>query len=264
MRIILSLQGQFSSKARLFGLATCLIAVTACGSGSGEAGSSDGSATTAEVAETSAASALNSLSDEEVAAGWELLFDGESMQGWRNFKQESIGGWEVSEGVMFTTGGGGDIVTERQFGDFELELEWRIESGGNSGIFFWVTEDEALDRMWQSGPEYQIIDDHNYSIDLLDNQKTAALADIFPADLETEQIAEQWNSAKVRVENGNVEHWYNGELVLEYTIGSDEWNERVEASKFDASYFGASRTGLIGLQDHGDPVYFRSIRIREL
>ena len=207
--------------------------------------------------------AANTLSEREVADGWELLFDGSTIDAWRGFKQDTMpGGWTVEDGVMVRTGEAGDIVSTEQFADFELKIDWQIESGGNSGIFFRV--DEALDQVWHSAPEVQVLDDDNH----VDGQDALTSAGsnyaIQAPSRDVVRPVGEWNEVRLLVEGTHVEHWMNGVKIVEYEFESPEWRALVDASKFAEFAYGESASGHLALQDHGDRVAFRNIKIRRL
>ena len=210
------------------------------------------------------ATMTNTLTSEERANGWQLLFDGRTTHGWRNYnKQDLDGRWRVEDGALtLAAAGGGDIVTERQFENFELAYEWKISSGGNSGVFFHVVEGK-YDAVWHTGPEVQLLDDDLHPDGRTPTHRAGAAYDLYaPHDVQTRPIGE-WNIARLLVNHGHVEHWLNGRKIVEYELWSDEWKKRVAASKFAViPEYGLARSGHIALQDHGDRVWFRNIKIR--
>lgn len=208
----------------------------------------------------------NQLTAEERAAGWRLLFDGRTTAGWRGYGQEAVsGGWTVVDGALTRVGPGGDIITEDQFASFELALEWRIGPGGNSGIFFHVIEDPALGAVYESGPEMQILDDQAHRDGLQPETSAGSNYALHARSQDVTRPVGDWNEARILVRGDHVEHWLNGQKIVEYELGSEDWQERVRASKFkDMPRYGTARRGHIALQDHGDPVSFRNIRIREI
>jgi Domain of Unknown Function (DUF1080) len=205
----------------------------------------------------------NTLTPQEQAAGWRLLFDGKTTSGWRGFRQQRMpDGWKAVDGALTRVGQAGDIVTVDQFGDFELTVQWNLAANGNSGIFFRVTEDD--DVMWHTAPELQIID-NAYKEPLKPGQFAGANYDLHPPSRDATKPIGSWNDTRLLVRGSHVEHWMNGVKVVEYELWSKDWEQRVQASKFkDFPKFARARNGHIGLQDHGDRVAFRNIRIREL
>lgn len=209
-------------------------------------------------------SSHNQLTTAEQDAGWALLFDGESTDGWRNYKSDTIEGWVVDDGVLKTDGGNGDIISEEQYSEFELSVDWRIEEQGNSGIFYFVVEKEGVSRIHETGPEFQIIDEDNYPVDLQPHQVTGSLSDVYPPYELLSNPPGEWNTTRIVVEGSSVEHWLNGTLILAFTMDTPEWEQAVEESKFDATHYAVARTGHLAFQDHGNPVEYRNIKIREL
>jgi hypothetical protein len=207
----------------------------------------------------------NELSSDEKSAGWTLLFDGKTLDGWRSYRAEAPpAGWEVKDGLLVRSGRGGDLMTVRQFADFELDLDFRVSEGGNSGIMYRVTTDGQ--QPYHSGPEYQILDNERHA-DAKNgpDRLTGANYALHPPAVDTSNPAGQWNNARIVVHGNHVEHWLNGEKVVEYELHSDDWKTRVADSKFaDWPIYGKASRGHIVLQDHGDLVEFRSIKIREI
>jgi hypothetical protein len=205
--------------------------------------------------------APNTLSAEEKAAGWKLLFDGQSTAGWRNYKKTSIGsGWKVENGALTRADkGAGDIVTDGQFGAFELSLEYNISKEGNSGLMFHVTEEGAAP--WHSGPEIQIQDNK----DGHDPQLSGWLYQLYKPEIDATKPAGEWNQLRVLITPEKCATWMNGKLYYEFVKGSKDWDERVAKSKFASmAGFGKAKSGHICLQDHGNLVSFRNIKIREV
>lgn len=207
---------------------------------------------------------VNQLTPEEEAAGWRLLFDG-TLDGWRGYQRADVpGGWSVEDGSLTFTPGDGDgsLMTADQYADFELSLEWRIQEGGNSGVFYRATEAERA-PYW-TGPEYQVLDNERHADGA--NPETSAGSNYAlhaPAEDVTRPVGE-WNHARIIVRGAQVEHWMNGVKLLAYEFWSDEWRETVAHTKFsDWPGYGMAPEGHIGLQDHGDPVWYRNIKIRE-
>ncbi|TLX76394.1 DUF1080 domain-containing protein [Labilibacter sediminis] len=205
---------------------------------------------------------------------WISLFDGKTLNGWKRYNADTTGTiWKVEEGAIHCSkpvnkniNGGKSLITLEHFKNFELELEWKIERGGNSGIFYHVIEDTKLSRAFASGPEYQIIDAENWKEPLSNNRKTAGCYDMFAANQKTELYPPgQWNSSRIKYYNGNVQHWLNGVKVLEFTEKSEEWYQNYKKSKWvDFPFWCSEKKGAIGLQFEGRPTWFKSIRIRHI
>lgn len=212
----------------------------------------------------SLAGEMNTLSESERTDGWRLLFDGESTAGWRGFRQDAIpDGWQVVEGELTLVAGGGDIISTNQFANFELALEWKVEPGGNSGIMFRVTEE--ADQTYESGPEMQVLDDAAHADGV--SRLTAAGANygLHPAAEGVVKPAGEWNHVGIVANGAHVEHWLNGVKVVEYELWTDEWEELIRNSKFvEWPTYGRAERGHIALQDHGDRVAYRNIKVREL
>ncbi len=201
-------------------------------------------------------------------AGFDSLLDGSSLDSWRGFKMEGIpAGWSAQDGVLHfkppTEGERADIITRDQYQNFELRLEWKVEKGGNSGIFFHVSEDQP--RTYSTGPEMQILDDDNHR----DGERAVTSAGSnYALHAPSKDVAKphgEWNEAWLRVEGDQVTQWLNGTEIVSYTLWDDEWKMLVAASKFKSmARYGLNKTGHIALQDHGDPIQFRNIRIKSL
>lgn len=205
--------------------------------------------------------AVNTLSDTEKSEGWKLLFDGQTTKGWRNYKKETIGeGWKVVDGVLSRVDkGAGDIITAEPYAAFDLTLDYNISEGGNSGLMYHVDETEKAP--WMTGPEVQIQD----NVKGHDPQKAGWLYQLYPAETDATKPAGQWNTLRIRITPTKCEQWMNGVKYCEYVKGSDDWNAKVAASKFAKfTEFGKRTTGHICLQDHGNLVSFRNVKIRKL
>lgn len=212
---------------------------------------------------------INKLTKAEKNEGWELLFDGESLSGWRFFKGGEVKGWKVIDGVLFNSGKGsdqgGDIVTEKTFRDFELYLEWKIDSLSNSGIFFHARELDSIKWIYESAPEYQLIDDVSFKERLHINRLSGANYEMHEPVGAVVKPSDQWNETKIIVKGPHVEHWLNGIKVVEYELWTDDWFNRKNNGKWkDYPHYGLSEDGYIGLQDHGGLTQFRNIKIRKL
>lgn len=191
------------------------------------------------------------------------LFDGKTLDGFRGYKTEEIGsGWKVVDGMLHFDGtGGGDIITTKTFKNFELSFEWKISEAGNSGVMYRVTLGDAAPYL--SGIEYQILDNEKHPDGKNRTTCAASLYALYPpADKVPYEVGE-WNTSKIVVNGNRIEHWLNGDKVVEAEIGSDEWKEKVAASKFATwTKFGKSPEGHIAFQDHGNPVWYRNIKIK--
>lgn len=210
------------------------------------------------------ADATNTVSAADRAAGWRLLFDGHSLAGWRGYKSPEVpAGWRVVDGALTRTGPGGDIMTTEEFGDFELELEWMVREGGNSGIFYRAAPGQA--EIYHSAPEMQVLDDARHRDGRSPLTSAGSVYGLYPAPRGIVRPAGEWNAARLVVRGSEVEHWLNGTRVAAYTLNGPEWKQKVAASKFnDWPAYGQAARGHIGLQDHGDWVAYRNIRIRVL
>ncbi|MEO7457820.1 MAG: DUF1080 domain-containing protein [Gemmatimonadaceae bacterium] len=207
----------------------------------------------------------NSLTSAERAAGWKLLFDGTSLDAWRGYRQASVPeGWRAADGTMTKDRPVEDIVSKEEFGDFDLQIEWRIGEAGNSGIFYRGTEEE--EKIYWTAPEYQLLDD----IKAADNKTRytcsgAAYALYASPEGHLRPVGE-WNVTRIVARGPHVEHWLNGFKVVEYELWSPDWEARVTASKFKAwAKYGRAKRGHLAMQgDHRGSLSFRSIKIRSL
>ena len=193
------------------------------------------------------------------------LFDGTSLSNWRGYKSDAVpAGWRIADGTLTKDGSVGDLVSKDEFGDFDLELEWKIGEAGNSGVFYRGTEE--YEHIYWSAPEYQLLDD----IKAEDNKTrltcAGAVYAVYPSPDGHLKPVGQWNAARIVARGNHVEHWLNGFKLLEYEIGGADWTARVKASKFNAyPNYGRAARGHIGLQgDHNGALAFRNIRIRRL
>lgn len=205
---------------------------------------------------------------------WQTLFDGKTLAGWHTFQkagQPVSDKWAVENGAIHFTGGrgAGDLVTDKEYGNFELEIEWKIAEGGNSGIIYHVNEDPKYKATYQTGPEMQVLDNerHPDAKQGHDGNRTAgALYDLQkPITPNAGKPAGEWNKARLKIVDGKAEQYLNGKKIAEYPTSGPEWEAMVANSKFKGwEGFGKFSTGKIALQDHGDQVWFRNVRIREL
>lgn len=205
-----------------------------------------------------------------VPEGFVALFDGQSLNGWRPFRNQPNNSWEVAEGTLHCKGYQegtqnlrSDLMTETQFEDFELWFEWKISAQGNSGVMFRVSEE--FDVPFATGPEYQVIDEVGYPGELKDENKVACNYDMHIAQNKMVKPVGEWNQGKLVVQGNHVEHWLNGAQVLTYELHSDDWKNRVANSKWkDFPAYGTHRQGHIVLQDHGNEVWYKNIFWRKL
>ena len=207
---------------------------------------------------------INTLTDAEREAGWELLFDGHTTDGWRGYMMDAMpDGWQALDGALTRVGRGRDIITVGQFDNFELTLEWKIERGGNSGIFFRAVE--GPEQIYFGAPEMQILDDANHADGRSALTSVGSNYALHPAPRGLARAVGEWNSVRILVDGDHVEHWLNGVRTVEYELGSADWKERVAASKFNQwPEYAQACIGNIGLQDHGDWAAFRNIKIRKM
>src|SRR5262245_36321496 len=210
----------------------------------------------------------NTLTEKEKAEGWKLLFDGKTTHGWHAFRGKDVPDkWKVLHGALVISPKngkhGGDIVTDEDYGSFELSFEWKVTEGANSGVMYRVSEEEG--GPYFTGPEYQILDNKKHPDGRSKLTSAASCYALYaPTEDATKPVGE-WNQGRIVVNGNKVEHWLNGKKVVAYELGSDDWNTRVGKSKFNAwKKFGTMKKGKIDLQDHGDEVAYRSIKIRVL
>lgn len=216
-----------------------------------------------------AAQAPNTLTAEEKAQGFKLLFDGKDAADWRGYRQKTLpAGWTVTDGTLGLGAGtgepsSGDIVTREEYANFELRLQWRIAKDGNSGIMYRVTEEYSAP--YESGPEMQVLDDAGHADGKSRLTAAGSCFGLYPAAAGIVKPAGEWNDIRLVVNGAHVEHWMNGVKVVEYELWTPEWKAKVAASKFKQwPGYGLSKKGHIVLQDHGNAVSYRSIRIRKL
>jgi hypothetical protein len=210
----------------------------------------------------------NTLTQKEIDEGWVLLFDGKTMDNWRGYCMDIVpSAWSVDSGTIHVHG-------RKKYKNFELSLEWKVSEGGNSGIFYLAQEKCATDTtsgqpIFESSPEMQILDNERHPDAKLGkdgNRQAGSLYDLIPAKPQNAKPAGEWNHVKITVYRGTVIHWMNGENVLEYHLWTDAWKAMCAESKFKdwPDFINIAEEGYIGLQDHGDDVWFRNIKIKEL
>lgn len=216
----------------------------------------------------------NKLTEEEIRDGWILLFDGKTLDGWRDFKGESgtiTEPWKVEKGTLTALGLGSDstgyIVSEREYGNFIISFDWKIAEGGNSGLLYHVVERPEYTVPYVTGPEYQLLDDVGFPEALEDWQLSGADYAMYPPDDSKKQLAEvgSWNNSRIVFDNGHVEYWLNDQKVVEFEAWTDDWFARKESGKWDfAPEYGLARSGLFALQDHGSRIWFKNMKLKEL
>jgi hypothetical protein len=210
--------------------------------------------------------APNTLTAAEKADGWQLLFDGRTLDAWRGYRRDALpeSGWEIKEGTLRTIpkAKGGELITRRKFDNFEFSWEWRVAPGGNNGVKYFVTEE----RPKSPGHEYQMIDDAGYPGKLSSNHHTADFYDVLPAASDKPiRPAGEWNMSRIVVRGTRVEHWLNGKNVLTYELGSEAVKAGIEKSKFKGhAGFGDKIAGHIMLTYHQDECWYRNLKVREL
>ena len=218
----------------------------------------------------------NSLSTEETKNGWQLLFDGKSTNGWHKYGNQTIGkAWKVTDGNLYLdaaskkdwqTAEGGDIVTAEEFENFHLKLDWKISPNGNSGIIFFVHEDSTkFKNTYNTGPEMQVLDNNGHPDAKIIKHRAGDLYDLISVSKETVKPVGEWNTAEIKSDNGDLRFFLNGEQVVNTTMWNDAWRTMIAGSKFKSMPgFGTYKKGKIALQDHGDNVWYRNIKIRKL
>ncbi len=220
--------------------------------------------------------AVNTLSKSEIAEGWVLMFDGTTPGKWRGYGKDHFpAGWEVKDGMLSCKGSGrgeagaiegGDIIYDEKFQNFELSLEWKISEGGNSGILY-LAQESPDKTIWQTAPEMQVLDNLKHPDSRDDLHTAGSLYDMIAVPRDKVKPVGEWNQVKILIYKGLVEHWLNGEKVVEYHLWTPEWNAMVAKSKFpeyNPDWAKVAQQGYIGLQDHGDDVWYRNIKIRKL
>ncbi len=214
----------------------------------------------------------NEKQEESEDDGWVSLFDGETTKGWHTYRKDTVSAaWVAQDGELrfnpeVSRQQRGDIVTDGEYENFELELEWKIAPGGNSGIIFSVHEDDKYGATYLTGPEMQVLDNIDAGDNKIENHLAGSLYDMIGSkEVSQPKPVGEWNLAKIRKKDGQITLWLNGIQTADVTIGTPEWEEVLNASKFkDWEGFAKYPKGKIALQDHGDVVAYRNIRIKEL
>lgn len=209
-------------------------------------------------------------------SGWVSLFDGKTTTGWHSYGKTAVGeAWKVADGMLYldTTQkegwqikGGGDIVTNDEYENFDLKLEWKIAPNGNSGVIFYVHEDTAKYKyVWNTGPEMQVLDNNGHPDAKIPKHRAGDLYDLISCSTETVKPAGEWNEAEIISNNGKLDFLLNGTNVVSTTMWDSAWKQLVAGSKFkDMADFGTYKKGRIALQDHGNAVWYRNIKIKKL
>ncbi|MBY0534868.1 MAG: DUF1080 domain-containing protein [Chitinophagaceae bacterium] len=217
----------------------------------------------------------NTLTAKEKKEGWKLLFDGKTKKGWHVYNNKSDGSaWKVENGCLhldpaqmngWQTVGGGDIVSEEEYDNFHLKLEWKLADSANSGVILFVKEDPKYAFPWVTGPEMQVLDNNGHPDAKIIKHRASDLYDMISSSPETVKKAGEWNLAEVISDHGKLEFRLNGVSVLKITMWDDNWRAMIKKSKFkDMADFGTYKKGKLGLQDHGNKVWFKNIKIKAL
>jgi len=207
---------------------------------------------------------INVLSEDEKKNGWKLLFDGKSFEGWRNYKEKGVRkGWSIEDGIMKHTKGGKDLMTVKQYEDFEFKLEWKISEGGNSGIF--VGAREINDKISRSGIEMQIIDNEKHPDAQNEKNVSGACYGLYKPPAEAAKKAGEWNQVHIIKKGSKYQFFQNGVKTADFDLESVDFINLISEAKFkDWPHFARYRKGHIGLQDHKDVVFFKNIKLKEL
>ena len=196
--------------------------------------------------------------------GFTPLLKGDGTEIWKGYnKQEWPEGWKLEDGVLHRHAGGGDLATKQEYGDFDLRFGFKFSPGGNSGVMYRVTE--ADEPAYLTGPEYQVLDDAKHKDGQSPLTSSGSLYALYPPSEKALKPAGEWNRGRIVLRGNRVQHFLNGKKVVDAEIGSDDWNEKLASSKFATwPKFAKNQKGKIVLQDHGDEVWFRNMRIKEL
>ena len=219
---------------------------------------------------TSTSDSANVMTNDQATEEWQPLLSGNSLTGWHAYGKNTIGqSWKVQDGELTfdpAVKDGGDIVTDEEYENFHLKLQWKIDSGGNSGIMFYVHEDTSkYQNTWNTGPEMQVLDNERHADAKINKHRAGDLYDLIAANPETVNPAGEWNEVEIKAAKGNLLFRLNGTDVVQTTMWDDNWKNMIANSKFkEFEGFGTYKKGRIALQDHGDKVYYRNIMIRKL
>lgn len=212
---------------------------------------------------------LSTLTGQGRKAKWKPLFNGRSLSGWRTYQNKPADSWSVNNEMLYNKGNKdpntkhADLITMKEYENFELEIDWKIAPQGNSGILYMVTEE--FPHAYESGPEYQLLDDKGYPGKIENWQITGANYAMDPPMVDATKPTGEWNHTVIKVSNGHVEHWLNEKKVVEYELWSDSWKQHKADGKWkNTNGYGLAKKGHIALQDHGGEAWFKNIRIRQL
>ncbi len=209
----------------------------------------------------------NSLTSKEKKEGWQLLFDGKDYKGWHNYQNKQNDSWEIVDGQLHCKSEGvtkrADLTTDEEYGDFELAVDWKIDPKSNSGVIYRANENH--DHSYESGPEYQLIDDKGYPGKVEDNQRSGSDYAMHAASSLVTKPVGEYNHTVIKVKGAHVEHYLNGVKVVEFDYWTDDWKKLKDASKWkDKPEYGMLKAGHVCLQDHGGGVWFKNIKIRKI
>ncbi len=217
----------------------------------------------------------NKVSVAENTDGWQLLFDGSTTNGWHIYNKKSDGhAWVIDNGTIhldpkemkdWQTVGGGDLITNEEYDNFQLKLEWKLADSANSGVILFINESPRYEHTWHTGPEMQVLDNNGHSDAKIIKHRAADLYDLISSTPETVKKAGEWNQVEVISDHGTLVFFLNGTKVLSTTMWDDNWRKMIKGSKFKGMPdFGTYKKGHIGLQDHGNKVWFRNIKIKKI
>lgn len=243
--------------------------LTACNSSKSNQNTEETDSATTQSADT-----LNTLTDAEKQAGWMLLFDGKTLDGWHSYGMQGVGPkWKIDDNAIMLdpkqdAGGDAkdsDLTTDAEYGDFELALDTKIDTCGNSGVIYRAVEAEKYDYAWQTGLEMQVLDNACHPDAKIEKHRAGDLYDIIKSTEEPVKPALEWNSVRVVAKGNHLEHWMNGVKVVDIEMGTDDWKKRIADSKWkDYPDIASAMQGHIVLQEHGARVWFRNIKLRKL
>ncbi|MBT5074109.1 MAG: DUF1080 domain-containing protein [Kordiimonadaceae bacterium] len=219
----------------------------------------------------SANAADNMLSAAEKADGWELLFDGKDIsKNWRGFKMETVPtNWLIEDGAIFLNpnayGTNGDIISREQYSEFEFAIDWKVAPASNSGIFYHAVESDQYKFPYETAPEMQVLDNDRHGDGKIVEHRAGDLYDLMKSRVENAKPVGEWNTVRIVVKGNTLQHFQNGDLIIETTMWNDNWKALIADSKF-ATWpgFGKSNIGHFALQDHGDPVWFKNLKVKKL